>query len=159
MSAQKLTKEWTLDEIELLITLVKQNPELYNQTKPGYLNVVVLDNCWQTIADTIQTKSAILLLVQACKNKWQILRGCYRTRRSGSKGSKKWPFYESLAFLDDYIGQRKSLVKLIPEADSNYFETVILDPNLDYEECSQVTVESSDSVLGSTSVGDSSSSE
>lgn len=40
-----------------------------------------------------------------------------------------------------------SYVKLSsPEnVDDDYFETVILDPNLDYEECSQITIEENDS--------------
>lgn len=135
MAEQKIiTKKWTLEEIDLLINLIRENPELYEGC---YQRIEVVEKCWQAIADAIQTKN-----VKLCKAKWQVLRGGYRIRRSGEKGSKKWPYYESLSFLDNYITQRNIVEKFnIPEHNDDYFETVILNSNIDYDECSPIIIE------------------
>lgn len=55
MAEQKIiTKKWTLEEIDLLINLIRENPELYEGC---YQRIEVVEKCWQAIADAIQTKN------------------------------------------------------------------------------------------------------
>lgn len=47
---------WMPGEIELLIEGVRERPDLYDYTRPGYSNQSVIDNCWREISSQIVTK-------------------------------------------------------------------------------------------------------
>ncbi|KAL1492303.1 hypothetical protein ABEB36_012776 [Hypothenemus hampei] len=105
-----MSEIWTPNDIDKLIGLVQNRPDLYDQRQLGYSNINTIDMLWKEIKRNFPSKTE-----QQLKKKWQILRTGYRTRRNDSKHcvsgsaartSKKWVYFESLSFLEPYLSER-----------------------------------------------------
>ncbi|XP_019532488.3 uncharacterized protein LOC109404084 [Aedes albopictus] len=88
---------------EQLIALVEQNPVLYTQTHPKYMDSKYKQKVWDTIGAFIEEDTL------ACKARWYNIRDNYRKSirnnltRSGSKKAKLYKYTEQLSFLSNYV--------------------------------------------------------
>ncbi|KAF5301725.1 hypothetical protein FQA39_LY10656 [Lamprigera yunnana] len=106
---------WSPVEIDNLITLVSERRDLYDQSSSGYSNLNTTDTLWRQISSQFPNRNE-----QELRNKWQILRTGYRTRRgekylpsgSGAKPIKKWVYFDSLIFLEPYMTERNTSTNL-----------------------------------------------
>ncbi|KAF5281186.1 hypothetical protein FQA39_LY17857 [Lamprigera yunnana] len=102
---------WSPVEIDNLITLVSERRDLYDQSSLGYSNLNTTNTLWRQISSQFLNRNE-----QELRKKWQILRTGYRTRRgekylpsrSGAKPIKKWVYFDSLMFLEQYITERNT---------------------------------------------------
>nr|CAD7411071.1 unnamed protein product [Timema poppensis] len=92
------------------VALIERRPCIYDYTSSDYSKRNVQDKAWETIAKEISES------VEACKDRWKNLRGCY-TRHlkslitpSGSGARTKKPYYLAghLQFLQPFTKSRKS---------------------------------------------------
>ncbi|CAG2222750.1 unnamed protein product [Mytilus edulis] len=91
---------------EKLIHLVRDTECLWDPSTKEYMDSDITQSEWQRISEEMGISGA------DCKAKFKNLKDTYRRKKkdekdikSGSKGSnsKKWPFYEFLAFLDPVV--------------------------------------------------------
>ncbi|VEN40416.1 unnamed protein product [Callosobruchus maculatus] len=134
---------WSSDEIDLLILLVQDCPDIYDYSLAGHSNVQHLEKCWLEIARNFPDKD-----VKQLKTKWQILRGGYRQRRrhvsakkssDGSKPNIIWPYFDQLKFLDPFLNSRSStkntssVEEFIVNEDGIFSSTEIVDTEVQSE--------------------------
>lgn len=90
---------------EQLISLVEQNPVLYTQTHPKYMDSKYKQKVWETIGAFVEEDTL------ACKARWYNIRDNYRKSlrnnltRSGSKKAKLYKYTTQLSFLSNYADE------------------------------------------------------
>lgn len=98
---------------ELLISLVKKKPWLYDSAHKDYRDSVLAANTWQAIGATMQVPG------EACKKRWKNVRDTYAKQKavhsggvksqSASKYLTKWKHLDAMnAFMSNHVKRRNS---------------------------------------------------
>lgn len=115
---------------ELLISLVKNYPHLYDKQSKNDKDQLMKNNSWKEIAEIMNMAGKLPLnyifvqiisclfyfLVSECQNRWIRLREKYAREKkkitcipSGAEGGYKiqWPYFSELKFLEKHITSRR----------------------------------------------------
>lgn len=108
-----------------LITLIIENPQLWNHTHDQFRNQHLKLTTWETIAHSMGTSGAyddlrsslnkyipllIIPTVLVCKESFKALREKYireRTKTQQSPDCRKWELFDALTFLEPHIVPRR----------------------------------------------------
>ncbi|XP_037794808.1 uncharacterized protein LOC119590112 isoform X2 [Penaeus monodon] len=107
--SRRISREGSMMQVELLISLVQERRAIYDPSDPVHGNRYVIAALWNDIATEMKCKES------DCKEKWQQLRSNFMrekrrftTHTSGSASikAKKWVFYNAMEFLIPYVTPR-----------------------------------------------------
>lgn len=121
----KMSKEnWSTEETERLISLVKTRPCLFDKTTVVYRCKLTNDQAWREISEEMKQDGEKLFwlwfdliminlcLVSICKKKWSALRTYkrleLRTKKSGSgfEHTPKWLFSKQMSLFEKHFVDR-----------------------------------------------------
>nr|AAX33666.2 Dbuz\Mdp [Drosophila buzzatii] len=102
--SRKIEKEWTPDDVHLLIRLVGQRELLWDPSNANHKDGKLREEAFKIIASTLDRT------LTDCKAKWDNLRAQYRSYQAKESQNIeiKWQYYESLQFLHQVCDPRKS---------------------------------------------------
>lgn len=117
----------------ILITLVSQEPAIFNSKHEDYRNTAKKDELWTAMSKQVGWTDTY------CKNKWKAIRDQYcrelKRARLNSNAVIKWKYFKHLEFLRPYALARNYRTKVKKEQDT--------DNEFSYQEDSCTTHESS----------------
>ncbi|XP_024894182.1 uncharacterized protein LOC112468977 [Temnothorax curvispinosus] len=101
---------------DLLISIVKEYPHLYDSSCKDYRDVIKKENSWLEISKILATSPDV------CCNRWTRLRESYSKEKkkrqnetaNGSGASKRRGFiyFESMKYIDKFVKSRKSITNI-----------------------------------------------
>ncbi|XP_031330383.1 transcription factor Adf-1-like [Photinus pyralis] len=97
-------------DVELLISLVRLKPYLFNKGDKRYKDLVLKENAWKEIADTLNsTVPQIVKLWKSLKDRFGRERKKIKIIPSGSAAGERtnWAWYDDLSFLNEFITERR----------------------------------------------------
>ncbi|XP_055622295.1 transcription factor Adf-1-like [Toxorhynchites rutilus septentrionalis] len=148
-------------DIELLISLIRRRPALWNQGSKLYNNRDVAKQAWKEVADELDSSE------ETVRKKWRGLRDTFRKEllkleaKRAEKGDDsevkcKWHCFKNMMFIKDQFVPRKpsgneqpvaSQVILFPEASCDYESELQPSPDITESEDSSTSYEQPPSAL------------
>ncbi|XP_024882066.1 uncharacterized protein LOC112461156 [Temnothorax curvispinosus] len=101
---------------DLLISIVKEYPHLYDSSCKDYRDVIKKENSWLEISKILATSPDV------CCNRWTRLRESFSkekkkrqnetTRGSGASKRRGFVYFESMKYIDKFVKTRKSITNI-----------------------------------------------
>uniref|UniRef100_A0A6P7H8K1 Uncharacterized protein LOC114347537 n=1 Tax=Diabrotica virgifera virgifera TaxID=50390 RepID=A0A6P7H8K1_DIAVI len=95
-------------KIEMLISLIRGYPHLYDKANRNFKDQHMKENSWKKIAEEVE------MIAKDCQRPWTNLRNKYGREKkalpssSGAPATPQWEYFDSMSFIKTYIKPRNT---------------------------------------------------